>query len=98
MSRTARPTVALARLPGPNAPVPALNPHCSTTSPDTITSGATGWVVALTPRRFTSGCASARIALSTTGNTAGGQPASTAFTATTRRVTTPDRGGNTASC
>ena len=47
---------------------------------------------------LTSGCARARTALSTTGNTSGGQPASTAFTATMRRVTTPMRGGSTASC
>ena len=42
---------------------PKLKPHCLTTSPDTMSSGATGWVVAFTPRRLTSGCASARIAL-----------------------------------
>ena len=60
-SRTTRPTVALARLPGPNAPTPLANPAVVAISPCTSTSGATGWVVALTPRRFVSGRASARI-------------------------------------
>ena len=46
----------------------------------------TGWVVAFTPRRFASGRDRARAAVSTTGNTSGGHPASTALTATTRRV------------
>ena len=74
---------------GPERAVPTLK-RTLATSPDTMTIGATGCVVAFTPRRLISGCASARIAVSTTGN-AGGHPASTALTATTRRVTMPAR-------
>src|SRR5205823_4793137 len=94
--RTARPTVALARQPGPNVPTPALNPSSSTARPWTMTSGATGWVVACTPARLTSGRPSARTAVTTTGVTSGAQPASTAFTAIVRRDATPNRGGRTA--
>ena len=96
-SRTARPTVALARFPGPNAPTPDANRAVVAISPCTSTIGATGCVVAFTPRRFISGRASARIAVSTTGNVSGGQPASTALIATTRRVTIPARGSRVAS-
>src|SRR5947208_9346616 len=46
-SRIARPVVALARLPGPNAPSPLLYAARSAIPPDTISSGATGWAVAL---------------------------------------------------
>ena len=94
--RTALPTVALARLPGPNAPLLALKPSSSTARPWTMTRGATGWVVACTPCRFSSGWPSARAAVTSTGITSGGQPASTAFTAMARRDATPPRGGSTA--
>src|ERR1700722_7441008 len=58
-----------------------------------MTSGATGWVVAFTPRKLTSGRQSARIALSRTGNTSGAHPASTALIATARRGTMRRVGG-----
>src|SRR4051812_41098393 len=72
--------------------MPALKPSSSTASPCTITMAATGWVVACTPRRLTSGRRRARTAATTTGKTGGGQPAMTALTATVRAVATPKRG------
>src|SRR5690606_2641871 len=89
----ARPTVAFATQPGPKVPWPALKPSRSTASPWTITSGATGPVVAWTPARFASGRHIARTAARTTGKTSGGQPAISALIATTRSVARPSRGG-----
>ena len=93
--RTARPTVALARLPG-RTPMPHVEAAVATTSPDTITSGATGWVVALTPRGSPA-ARPARTAVSTTGSTRACSRRAPRLTATMRRVTSPDRGGSTPS-
>src|SRR5437868_11568814 len=97
IKRSARPVVALARLPGPNAPSPLLYPARSAISPCTIINGATGCVVALTPRRLSFFSPRARVAATSTGMYSGRQPASAALTATMRRVALPNRGGNTAS-
>ncbi len=68
----------------------------ATTSPCTMSRGATQWVVALTPRRFISGRPSARTAEMSTARCSGRQPASTALTAMIRRVACPKRGGRVA--
>src|SRR5712692_4584758 len=48
-NRIARPMVALARKPGPRQPLPLCTPMARARGPWTITSGATGCVVACTP-------------------------------------------------
>ena len=81
ISRTARPMVALARLPGPKRLTPAFMPISSTIGPLTISSGAEPPVLAVLPwklygRSFMASKAATRI-----GKYSGRQPAMTAFTA-----------------
>jgi len=45
----ARPMVAFARKPGPKHPLPPCTPTRRPYRPLTMSSGATGWVVACTP-------------------------------------------------
>ena len=92
MRRMARPMVALARNPGPKRPDPECNPTVRAIGPLTMTSGATGCVVAWTPKRLNSGSSIASAAATITGNAKGSHPAITAFTASFRTVQSRQRG------
>src|SRR3984957_2259077 len=86
-SRTARPTDAFERLPGPRVPMPALKPAAWTIGPCTTTRGAVGCVVDCMPSWLKPGWTIAFIAVHTTGKTSGRQPAITALAATLAAVT-----------
>ena len=88
----ARPIVALARLPGPNALAPPFMPIALAIGPFTTTSGAATCVVACTPFRLNAGSVSASIAARTTGAYSGRHPAMTMLIASTSRVSSPQRG------
>ena len=75
--RIARPIVALARLPEPNALTPPFMPIARATGPFTTSSGAAMCVVACTPFRLKAGSVSASSAARTTGAYSGLQPAIT---------------------
>src|SRR6516225_12070456 len=77
MSRTARPIVALARLPGPNRFTSAFIPISSATGPLTIRSGAEPPVLAVDPWKLNSGLSMASNAASRTGKYSGRHPAMT---------------------
>ena len=91
--RIARPIVALARLPEPNTLWLQFIPIASRIGPLTISSGAAMWVVACTPCRLKAADVSASIAARTTGAYSGRHPAITMLTASTWRVSPPQRGG-----
>src|ERR1700754_2231994 len=80
-SRSARPSVALARLPGPSMPRPELMPRRSRTGPLTIVTGAEGAVVVAMPLRLNSGTAAASTIAASTGMCSGTQPGKTAVAA-----------------
>ena len=81
ISRTARPMVALGRLPGPNRFTSAFMPMSSTRGPLTTRSGAEPPVLAVEPWKLKSGRSIASKAATSTGKYAGRQPAMTALTA-----------------
>src|SRR3990172_5665494 len=94
ISRSARPIVALARKPGPKQPEPACTPSRAATGPWTMTSGATGCVVACTPYRLNAGSSMAWTAATSTGKAAGSQRAITALTASFSSVAGRQSGGS----
>ena len=68
VSRNARPIVALARCPGPRAPVPeTMGPQLCRAGPLTIINGAVQWVVACISVRSKAGSITALTAATTTG-------------------------------
>ena len=81
MRRTARPMVALARLPGPNRFTSAFMAMSSVTGPLTTSSGAEPPVEAVEPWKLKPGSFMASKAATSTGKYSGRQPAMTAFTA-----------------
>ena len=89
----ARPIVALARLPEPNALTPPFIPMRRASGPFTMRSGAAMCVVACTPFRLKAGIVSASSAARTTGAYSGLHPAMTRLIASTSRVRLPRRGG-----
>ena len=86
MSRSARPMVALARLPGPKTLPAAFMPMSCTTGPETIKSGAEPPVLAVDAWKLKSGSSAASRAATSTGKYSGRQPAMTAFVAAARRL------------
>src|SRR5687768_12293967 len=89
-SATARPTQALAGEPGPRPPA-GVKPRAE--QPCTSTATAGDAVVAAMPSRLNPGSSAARTAATTTGSSAGRHPASTAYQATARTVSSPNSGG-----
>ena len=69
--------LALARLPGPRQLVPALMPSLRAIGPCTQSATQAVPVVVAMPRRLKSGSSVASAAASTTGSSAGRQPAIT---------------------
>ena len=94
MSRTARPMVELARLPGPKRLLRALMPSSCTTGPLTITSTAAPPMLDDGPTRLKGGASMASVAASTTGMYSGLQPAITALAATFSAVISRRRSGS----
>jgi hypothetical protein len=88
-SRSARPIVALARLPDPKALQPPFMPISRAIGPLTTSSGAAMCVVACTPFKLKALAVSARIAARTDGAYSGLQPAITMLIASTARVRLP---------
>ncbi len=76
-SAKALPMQALARLPGPSELVPLFRPSSATAGPHTITATAGVPVVVSRPSRLKSSARQASAAASTTGSSAGTQPAMT---------------------
>ncbi len=67
MRLSVRPTVALARDPGPKTFVEWLNPSSRATGPPTTNSGDAGWFEVRTPKRLNSSRHMALTPASTTG-------------------------------
>ncbi len=90
---TARPMVALARLPCPSAFSPEFMPMRLAMGPLTMITGVENQVVAISPCRVNFGTNAASKAPSTTGRYSGRQPAITALIATFSTVQSTRFGG-----
>ena len=93
ISRSERPIVALACVPGPKQPMPQLTPTSRRMGPLIMTTGADGFVVVATPFMLNGSSRTASTIASTMGKYSGLHPAITALMATFSTVASALSGG-----